>query len=87
VIREWIERNLGPVGRIEDAGRDVISLLRAATRVPELIQRSENVIRSIEAEGLAVHQTRGSSGLQSRGSTFALWLIALALIALAIRGL
>lgn len=87
VIREWIERNLGPVGRIEDAGRDALSLLRAATRVPELVERSEHVIRAIEAEGLTVRQAAGSGQGQSRATTVALWAIALALIVIAFRGL
>ncbi len=30
VIREWIERNLGPIGRIEDLGKDALDLVRAA---------------------------------------------------------
>jgi ubiquinone biosynthesis protein len=86
VIREWIERNLGPIGRIEDAGRDALSLIRAATRVPELVERSEHVIRAIEAEGLTVRQAKGEAQGQSRGTTLALWAIALALVIIAVRG-
>jgi ubiquinone biosynthesis protein len=51
VIRDWIERNLGPVGRLADAGRAVSTLSRFAANLPELLMRTENIV--IKLEGLA----------------------------------
>lgn len=52
VIRDWIERNLGPIGRIEEAGRDVRALIHAAGRLPSLIERGEKAFAAIEAREL-----------------------------------
>ena len=36
VVREWIERNLGPVGRIEEAAGSLSTLALAVSRLPDL---------------------------------------------------
>jgi ubiquinone biosynthesis protein len=41
VVREWITRNLGPLGRIEDAGRGAASLAGAVAALPELVTRAQ----------------------------------------------
>jgi ubiquinone biosynthesis protein len=41
VVREWITRNLGPIGRIEDAGRGMASLAGAVAALPELVTRAQ----------------------------------------------
>lgn len=85
VIREWIERNLGPLGRIEDFGKDALDLVRAAGRVPDLVQRMDGALAAFEAghrrEDGAPPPVRTESG-----GSLALWVIALALLALLIRG-
>src|SRR4030095_3609388 len=39
VVRDWIERNLGPIGRIEDAAEGAIGVGRFLGGVPELLAR------------------------------------------------
>lgn len=41
VVREWITRNLGPIGRIEDAGRGAVSLAGAVAALPDLVTRAQ----------------------------------------------
>lgn len=53
IIRDWIERNLGPIGRIEGLGRDAVTMLRAASRVPELVERGERALARLEAAPMA----------------------------------
>ncbi|MEF3365945.1 2-polyprenylphenol 6-hydroxylase [Methylocystis sp. 9N] len=44
VVRSWIEENLGPKAKIEDAGRSVAELARLATRLPQTLQEAETAI-------------------------------------------
>jgi ubiquinone biosynthesis protein len=89
VVREWIERNLGPVGRIEgavngasDLGKIVAGLPGIAARSVALLERSEAITRNglllapetVEAIGRA-------EARQSRWLTAGIWAIALALAA------
>ncbi len=89
VVREWIERNLGPVGRIEgvvtgagDLGKIVSGLPGIAARSVALLERSEVITRNglllapetVEAIGRA-------EGRQSRWLTAGIWAIAIALFA------
>jgi ubiquinone biosynthesis protein len=93
VVREWITRNLGPLGKIEDVGRGARSLAFSLASLPETVGRAERVLgqledasrhgftldeRSIEAIGRAEAQ-------RNRWGNWALWLIA-ALIAYAVLG-
>ncbi len=48
VVREWIERNLGPVGRIEEAGRGALSLAGIFGTLPELVSRANTVADRLE---------------------------------------
>ena len=47
VVRSWIEENLGPKAKIEDAGRSVAELARLASRLPETLAAAENAIASV----------------------------------------
>ncbi len=49
VVREWIERNLGPVGRIEEAGRGALSLAGILGVLPGLVTRADAVAGRLEA--------------------------------------
>ena len=89
VVREWIERNLGPIGKIEgaitgasDLGKVLTGLPAIAARSVALLERSEAITRNglllapetVEAIGRA-------EGRQSRWLTAGIWAIAVALAA------
>jgi ubiquinone biosynthesis protein len=93
VVREWITRNLGPLGKIQDVGRGGQALLSNLAALPETIGRAQRVLgqledasrqgfaldaRSIEAIGRA--EARGN-----RWGNVALWVIA-GLLAYAVLG-
>lgn len=82
VIRDWIERNLGPVGRLEEVGRDARALLSIAKTLPDIVTRSEHVLAAAE-RGIGMPQKPARSPLMLP-LTVAAWVIALALIAIAI---
>jgi ubiquinone biosynthesis protein len=49
VLREWIERNLGPIGKLQDAGTGIADIARAALRAPLLIARGERLLQDLES--------------------------------------
>ncbi len=49
VVREWIERNLGPVGRIEEAAGGASELGRFLGQVPALLTRAVNLADQLDA--------------------------------------
>jgi ubiquinone biosynthesis protein len=51
VIREWMERNLGPAGRMEQAVEGLQSLGRLAGELPELAARAERLSREFDQMG------------------------------------
>ena len=48
VARGWIERQVGPIGRIEEAGRGLSALGRVLSDLPEIAQRSERILTKFE---------------------------------------
>jgi ubiquinone biosynthesis protein len=48
VVRDWIERNLGPIGRAEEAGRGLITLAKVVSDLPEIAQRAERLLARLE---------------------------------------
>jgi ubiquinone biosynthesis protein len=85
VVREWIERNLGPAGRLEQAGSALGALARFAGQAPELARRAERLSRELDdmtARGLRLDPvTVEGIGLEiarrNRSGRAALWVIAL----------
>ncbi|MGV6874005.1 2-polyprenylphenol 6-hydroxylase [Pseudochelatococcus sp. B33] len=88
VVREWIERNLGPVGIIAEAGRGARDVGGLLARLPALLSRGERVFARLEhavdhgfplsrdsTEAIGEAEARGN-----RGATVALWAIALLLL-------
>jgi ubiquinone biosynthesis protein len=88
VVREWIERNLGPIGRIEDAAEGAIEVGRALGDVPQLLSRGAVLAEQIDAitrDGLVLApQTAGDIGRaqarHNRWTAAGLWAIALLLV-------
>jgi ubiquinone biosynthesis protein len=75
VIREWIARNLGPIGRIESGARDIQALLVAAARLPALITHAEHVLDRLDAPPQHSSEARYSASL-----AWGTWAIALILL-------
>jgi ubiquinone biosynthesis protein len=87
VVREWIERNLGPVGRIQGAMSGAGEIGRVLAGLPAIVSRSVAVLEQLEAmtrEGLTLsEETVANMGeTESRWRTMAHWIIAAAFIGL-----
>jgi ubiquinone biosynthesis protein len=85
VVREWIERNLGPVGRIQGAMSGAGEIGRVLSGLPAIVGRSVAVLEQLEAmtrEGLTLSEdTVANMGVaESRWRTIAQWIIAAAFI-------
>jgi len=84
VVREWITRNLGPIGKLEDAAAGVGKLGVFAAQVPSLLLRAGTVLDQIDGitrNGLVLSpETVAAIGKaearRNRASTAALWVIA-----------
>jgi ubiquinone biosynthesis protein len=83
VVRGWIEKNLGPVGKVEDAGRALVALGQFAANLPAALLRTENILTQVERlaeEGFdlsetAIEQIGEAEARGARLGHFALWLI------------
>jgi ubiquinone biosynthesis protein len=84
VVREWIERNLGPAGRVEDVGKSLAELGRFAGQVPALLSRSVGLIQQLDAatrNGVVlapetVADIGRAEARRGRSTAIALWVIA-----------
>jgi len=84
VVREWIERNLGPLGKIEGAVTGAGELGKVLSGLPSIAARSVAVLNQFEAmtrDGLVLSpETVAAIGKaearHSRWQTAALWVIA-----------
>ena len=85
VVREWITRNLGVIGRTEQAGRGALSFAQAVAALPSLVNRTEHL-----AETLTERLERGfpldqgsiqaigrAEGRSNSAGHLALWAIAI----------
>ncbi|WP_316219000.1 2-polyprenylphenol 6-hydroxylase [Bradyrhizobium sp. SZCCHNR2026] len=92
VVREWIERNLGPLGRIQSAASGVGDLARLAVTLPELAYRAASVLEHLEVmtrDGLrlspeSIAAMGRTEGRKSRWRAIALWIIAATFIGILI---
>jgi ubiquinone biosynthesis protein len=90
VVREWIERHLGPVGRIEDAAGSAAEMGRFLGGVPALLTRAGELaghLDDITRDGLVLApETVAAIGRaearRNRWMTVALWVIVLLLAGL-----
>jgi ubiquinone biosynthesis protein len=84
VVREWIERNLGPVGRIESVASGAGELARVMAGLPAIAGRAVAVLEQLELmtrDGVhlspeTIAAIGRSEGKKSRWRTIALWIIA-----------
>ena len=87
VVREWMERHLGPIGRIEDAAQGAGEVGRFLGQMPGLLGRAGRIADQLDAatrEGIVLApETVAAIGLaearRSRWTAAALWTIALLL--------
>jgi len=85
VVREWIERNLGPIGRIQEAMSGAGELGRVLASVPAMASRAAVVLEQLETlvrDGVILSdETIGSmSRFEDRWRTVAHWIIAIAFV-------
>jgi ubiquinone biosynthesis protein len=84
VVREWIERHLGPTGRLEQAAEGAVEVGRFLSDVPALLARGAVLTERVDAmtqNGLVldpatVADIGRAEARRNRWSTVALWLIA-----------
>jgi len=92
VVREWIERNLGPIGRLQGAVSGAGEIAHLLTKLPEIANRAVTVLEQMEdmtREGhLLSPDTIDALGRKeakkARLSTIALWVIAVATVGILI---
>ncbi len=88
VVREWIERHLGPAGRVEGALAGAGDFGRLLTGMPSLLARTGALIDQVDAitrHGLVLApETVAAIGRaearRNRWNTWALWAIAAILL-------
>jgi ubiquinone biosynthesis protein len=93
VVREWIERHLGPVGRVENAGRGLLTLAGVVADLPDLALRAERVLNQLEdvtGKGVPLHPASVAAigRAEARGRRWgvaALWIITILLAIVAVR--
>nr|WP_256515520.1 2-polyprenylphenol 6-hydroxylase [Alsobacter ponti] len=93
VVRAWIERNLGPVGKLEDVGRGAASLAGLFGDLPRLVGRADRLVESLEIATrrgfpLAPESLAGIGRAEARRARWghvALWIGAAALVVIAAR--
>ena len=87
VVREWIERHLGPVGRLEGAAEGAAEVGRFLGDVPGLLSRGAGLVEQLDAitrDGLVlapetVAAISRAEARRNRWTAAALWAIALLL--------
>ena len=90
VVREWIERNLGPVGKLEGAVEGAGEIGRFAAQVPSLLTRGATLVDQLDAitrDGLVLSpETVAAIGAaearRGRWLTAGIWAIVMLLIVL-----
>lgn len=93
VVREWIERNLGPIGKIEELGRGAVSLAGMIGHLPTLANRAETLAQQISEasekgfplDARSIEEIGRAEARRNRWGNLALWVIAGVLVLLALR--
>ena len=94
VVRQWIERHLGPAGRIEEAAKGAGALGRLVAALPVLAERAERLSktfaemseRGLRLDPRTVDEIARAEARSSRWGRVALWLIAAVLLIALLRG-
>jgi ubiquinone biosynthesis protein len=83
VVTDWVARNLGPVGRVEDAGRQLSALVGMVERLPVL---AADLGRAAAATA-DLREAEAARGVGRHPLAWPAWIAALALLVLAARAL
>jgi len=94
VVRDWLSRNLGPIGKLEDAGRSVHSLAASLANLPQTIGRAERVLAQLEdasrhgfsLDEASVEAIGRAEAARNRWGNWALWTIAALLAWIVVAG-
>jgi ubiquinone biosynthesis protein len=89
VVREWIERNLGPIGKIEgavsgasDLGKILAQMPGIAGRAVMLLERMDGLTRNgLQLSPESIEALTRAEQRRSRWLTAGIWLIGIALVA------
>lgn len=88
VVKDWIMQNLGPAGKLQDAGRGLQHLGRTLANVPDFFDRAKLVLAGLDAAtktgfSLSAESLSGigkAEARRARWGNLALWVIAAALV-------
>jgi ubiquinone biosynthesis protein len=88
VVREWVERHLGPVGRIEDVAEGAAEIGRFLGGVPQLMSRGAVLVEQLDTitrDGLVlspetIEAIGAAESRRNRWVVVALWVIAALLL-------
>jgi ubiquinone biosynthesis protein len=95
VVREWIERNLGPLGKLGDFGTQTLEAGKSMTLLPSLLNRAETLagrLNEAAEKGFAllpdsVEAIGRAEARRNRWGNLALWVIAAAVVYIALHGI
>ena len=89
VVKSWIARNLGPIGKVESAGRAALTLSDVLTDLPDIAQRLRRVMVRLDEEGArdtsTIERTAKLERRRAVLSTLALWAIAIGALVMAFK--
>jgi ubiquinone biosynthesis protein len=93
VAREWVESNLGVAGRLREAGEGAEVFGKVLAEVPRLLDRAETTALAlaemarggVRLDEETVQRLAAAQARHARWSRAALWIGAIALLAIALR--
>ena len=80
VVREWIEKRLGPQGRLENVSDSAMAMARLATDFPQLATTARTALEQIASQA----ENSNNDHMQKRSGNIALWTGAIALVVIAL---
>ena len=80
VVRDYIEKNLGPIGKLQDLATGINSIGQLANNLPTLLNQISNTQKNDPDS-----KTNQTHSVLSRSSRIALWLIAGSLFVIAMK--
>ena len=93
VVEEWMQSRMGPEGRLQDAGEGAASVGRFMAELPELLAGAGQAAHmlgdmahggGIRLDAHTTEQLARAQGRQNRSNRLALWVVAAALMVLAL---